>query len=67
MMNIMMGHNAQEKVYASEASKMLVGFSKIATCQLRFKLFIAQGRLLPALVVTCPGSGRAWGGAVGEV
>lgn len=64
MMNLMM---AQENVYASEASKMLVGFTKVATCQLRLKLFIAQGRLLTALVVTCPGSGRAWDGAVGEV
>lgn len=32
MMNLMMGQNARENVYASEASKMLVGFSKVATC-----------------------------------
>lgn len=52
----MMGQNAQENVYASEASKMLA-----ATCWLRFKLFIAQGRLLPswspALIVAEPGVG----------
>lgn len=57
----MMGQNAQENVYASEASKMLVGFSQAATCWLRFKLFIAQGRLLPswspALIVAEPGVG----------